>query len=128
MRGVFFGLSLLLAATVASAQSESAAAPPTSVAVSAATEVAGAPLKADDVFRAWLDRTDLGRMIRRDATKLRVQKASDGTEMLALGEGFRDVFIATIDENGKAVLTCVATVEGARSILAVVPALRVREP
>jgi hypothetical protein len=73
----------------------------------------------DQVFRAWLDRTDLGRMIKRDASILRIEKAADGTEMLVMGEGFRDVLVATTNDAGKTTTICIGTVEGARAIFAV---------
>jgi hypothetical protein len=83
---------------------------------------------ADAVFRAWLDKTDLGRRIKRDAATLRVARAADGTEMLLLGEGFQDVLVAATDERGKTVTTCIATGEGARMIFLSSRAPRVREP
>ena len=83
---------------------------------------------ADAVFRSWLQRTDLGRLINRDASLLRVAHAADGTEALVMGEGFHDVLVTAIDERGRTLTTCISTADAARTILLRPAEARVREP
>jgi hypothetical protein len=92
--------------------------------------IAFGPLSAtaDVAFRAWLDRTDLGRMIKRDASALKVARVADGTEILIVGEGFKDVLVATTQPTGKTLTTCIATDDGARILYLPSRAPRTREP
>ena len=83
---------------------------------------------AEQAFRTWLDRTEVGRMLSRDASKVRLLKDADGGETLVFEEGFRTVLLARHAENGEAEATCVESVAEARKFFEVSRAPRVREP
>jgi hypothetical protein len=62
-----------------------------------------------------LSQTDLGRMLKRESANLSVQRARDGATLLDIGDGFRSVMVAHV-ENGAMVVSCIASEKEAKAI------------
>jgi len=68
-----------------------------------------------ELFRAWLDATDLGKMLQRNTSDLFVTRTRDGMTFDPDG-GFRNVLVVKIGADGKPVISCIVSVEQAAAI------------
>lgn len=64
-----------------------------------------------------LEGTDLGRMLRRDAAVLPIERMPGGATELDLRGGFRSVLVMHTDSKGKLVLSCVVSADAAEAML-----------
>ena len=118
---------LLLAAALAAFVALPIAAQPAPKESSTAAPLGQLSSVADQAFRAWLDTTDLGRMIKRDHSQLKTMKLKDGTVAVIMGESFRSVIVAE-EVNGDVKTICISTPEDAKAVFKEGKAPLVREP
>ncbi len=77
----------------------------------------------DEGVPSRFEGTDLGRMLKRDVTLLKIDEMRSGAKMLDLAGGFRSVLVIHADAEGNPVMSCIVSEKEAERLLGPPPPL-----